>query len=36
MPAWFEPKVITIPRDEEMIASLVKVADDLWERVNDE
>jgi predicted phage-related endonuclease len=35
MPAWFEPKVITIPRDEEMIASLVKVADDLWERVND-
>jgi hypothetical protein len=36
MPAWFEPKVITIPRDEEMIASLVKVADDLWERVCDE
>lgn len=36
LPAWFEPKVITIPRDEEMIASLVKVADDLWERVNDE
>jgi predicted phage-related endonuclease len=36
MPAWFEPKVITIPRDEEMIASLVKVADDLWERVNDD
>ena len=35
MPAWFEPKVITIPRDEEMIASLVKVADDLWERVNE-
>ena len=35
LPAWFEPKVITIPRDEAMIASLVKVADDLWERVND-
>lgn len=35
MPAWFDPKVIQIERDEEMIASLVKVADDLWERVND-
>lgn len=35
LPGWFEPKVITIGRDQEMIASLVKVADDLWERVND-
>jgi putative phage-type endonuclease len=33
LPGWFEPKVITIPRDEEMIGSLVKVADELWERV---
>jgi predicted phage-related endonuclease len=36
VPGWFEPKVITIERDEEMIASLVKVADELWKRVNDE
>jgi putative phage-type endonuclease len=36
MPAWFEPKVITIPRDEDMISELVMVADRLWERVNDE
>jgi predicted phage-related endonuclease len=36
MPAWFEPKVITIDRDEEMIVSLVRVADDLWERVSDD
>jgi predicted phage-related endonuclease len=36
VPGWFEPKVITIERDEEMIASLVKVADELLERVNDE
>lgn len=36
LPGWFEPKVIQIEPDEEMIASLVKVADDLWERVNDE
>jgi len=36
MPAWFDPKVIRIERDEEMIVSLVRVADDLWERVNDE
>jgi hypothetical protein len=36
VPGWFEPKVITIERDEEMIVSLVKVADELWERVNDE
>ena len=36
MPAWFEPRVVVMERDEEMIASLVKVADELWERVNDE
>jgi predicted phage-related endonuclease len=36
LPGWFEPKVITMERDEAMIASLVKVADDLWERVCDE
>ena len=36
MPAWFDPKVEIILRDEDMIASLVKVADELWERVNDE
>ena len=36
LPGWFEPKVIQIEPDEEMIASLVRVADDLWERVNDE
>jgi hypothetical protein len=36
MPAWFEPKVITVPRDDEMISELVTVADRLWERVNDE
>lgn len=35
LPAWFEPSMIVMDRDEEMIASLVKVADDLWERVND-
>lgn len=35
LPAWFEPKVEIIQRDEDMIASLVKVADELWERVND-
>ena len=35
VPGWFEPKVIQIEPDDEMIASLVKVADDLWERVND-
>jgi len=35
LPGWFEPKVIQIEPDEEMIASLVRVADDLWERVND-
>jgi hypothetical protein len=35
VPAWFEPKVITMERDEVMIASLVKVADELFERVWD-
>ena len=35
LPAWFEPRVVVMERDEEMIASLVKVADELWERVND-
>ena len=35
MPAWFEPRVVVMERDEEMIGSLVKVADELWERVND-
>ena len=35
LPAWFEPSMIVMERDEEMIDSLVKVADDLWERVND-
>ena len=34
VPAWFEPNVITMGRDEEMIAELVKVADRLWERVS--
>lgn len=36
LPAWFEPSMIVMDRDEEMIASLVKVADDLWERVNND
>ena len=35
MPAWFEPKVIRIERDGEMISDLVTVANRLWERVND-
>jgi hypothetical protein len=35
MPAWFEPRVVVMERDEEMIASLVNVANELWERVND-
>jgi hypothetical protein len=34
VPAWFQPEWVVMERDEEMIASLVKVADDLWERVN--
>ena len=36
MPAWFDPKVIRIGRDGEMISELVTVANRLWERVNDE
>ena len=36
MPAWFDPKVIKIERDGEMISELVTVANRLWERVNDE
>jgi hypothetical protein len=36
MPAWFEPRVVVMERDEEMIASLVKVADELWERVSND
>ena len=36
MPAWFDPKVIRIERDGEMISELVTVANRLWERVNDE
>lgn len=36
LPGWFEPKVITMERDEEMIRSLMQVADELWERVCDE
>jgi predicted phage-related endonuclease len=35
LPGWFEPKVVEMRRDEEMIRSLVKVADELWERVCD-
>jgi putative phage-type endonuclease len=35
LPGWFEPKVITLGRDDEMISELVTVADRLWERVND-
>ena len=36
LPAWFEPSMIVMERDEEMIASLVTVADKLWERVGHE
>ena len=35
LPGWFEPKVITMERDEEMIRSLMQVADELWDRVCD-
>ena len=35
LPGWFEPKVITMEMDEEMIRSLMQVADELWERVCD-
>jgi predicted phage-related endonuclease len=33
-PAWWEPKHLYIERDEGMINTLVKVADELWGRVN--
>ena len=33
VPAWFEPRVVMVERDEKMIAGLMKVADDLFERV---
>jgi len=36
MPAWFDPKVIRIERDEDMIGSLVRVADDLFQRIWDD
>jgi putative phage-type endonuclease len=36
VPAWFQPEWVVMERDEEMIASLVKVANELWERVNHE
>lgn len=29
VPAWMEPQLVLVPRDEEMIAALVKVADQL-------
>ena len=35
VPAWFDPRVVVVERDEKMIAGLVKVADELWERVWD-
>jgi predicted phage-related endonuclease len=33
VPAWFEPRVVMVERDEKMIAGLMKVADDLFETV---
>jgi hypothetical protein len=39
VPAWLEPEIVIVPRDEEMIADLVRVADQLlidfegWEAV---
>lgn len=35
IPAWFEPEIELIHRDDGLIEKLVKVADKLWERVND-
>lgn len=35
VPAWWEPRIVWFERDEKMIADLVKVANRLWERVND-
>lgn len=34
LPGWFEPKVVVLQRDQEMIAELISTADELWERVN--
>lgn len=36
LPAWFEPSVVVIERDQDMIAGLIDTADRLWERVNGE
>jgi predicted phage-related endonuclease len=33
-PAWFEPQVLWIDRDEDMISSLIDTADRLWERIH--
>jgi len=33
IPAWFEPEIQMIERDEDMIADLVKVADRLWKEM---
>jgi predicted phage-related endonuclease len=36
VPAWFEPEVTVIERDEAMIRTLVSCAQELWERVGHE
>ena len=36
IPAWFEPEIRLIQRDEDMIEKLVEVANSLWERVRNE
>jgi len=36
VPAWFEPEVTVIERDEAMIKTLVSCAQELWERVGNE
>lgn len=33
-PAWWEPKHLWIEKDDDMIGTLVEVADELWRRVN--
>ena len=33
VPAWFDPRIVEVRPDEGMIADLMKVADDLFERV---
>jgi len=33
VPGWFEPRVIVMERDEEMIRNLMTVADELWDRL---